>query len=44
MGISYDYLSAIQKKQLKAETELAAQGVTQAGESYFGSTPKFVDR
>ena len=35
MGISYDYLSAIQKKQLKAETELAAQGVTQAGESYF---------
>ena len=31
MGISYDYLSAIQKRQLKAETELAAQGVLRAG-------------
>ena len=35
MGISYDYLSAIQKKQLKNEVELAAQGTVRAGKNYF---------
>ncbi len=35
MGISYNYFSELQKKQLKNETELAAQGVAISGESYF---------
>ena len=35
MGISYNYFSAVQKSQLKSETELAAQGVALSGESYF---------
>lgn len=35
MGISYNYFSALQKSQLKNETELAAQGVAKSGESYF---------
>lgn len=35
MGISYDYFSGVQMKQLKAETQLAAQGVTLAGADYF---------
>jgi len=35
MGISYTYFTALQKKQLRSETELAAQGVALSGESFF---------
>ena len=35
MGISYNYFTTLQKKQLKNETELAAQGVALSGSSYF---------
>ena len=35
MGVSYSYFSAVQKKQLRTETELAAQGVALCGEEYF---------
>lgn len=34
MGASYNYFSAVQKKQLRIETELAAQGVALAGDDY----------
>ncbi len=35
MGISYSYFSALQRVQLKNETELAAQGAALAGPAYF---------
>ena len=35
MGISYNYFTGLQKSQLKNETELAAQGVANAGMNYF---------
>ena len=35
MGISYNYFTGLQKSQLRNETELAAQGVANAGMSYF---------
>ncbi len=35
MGISYNYFSSVQRKQLKNETLLAAQGVALSGEAYF---------
>lgn len=35
MGISYNYFTAIQKRHLRNETELVAQGVTKSGESFF---------
>ncbi|MBR1860632.1 MAG: ATP-binding protein [Lachnospiraceae bacterium] len=35
LGISYNYFSNLQKKQLKNETELAAQGVGLSGREYF---------
>ncbi|MBR6049825.1 MAG: PAS domain-containing sensor histidine kinase, partial [Clostridia bacterium] len=35
LGISYNYFSTLQKNQLKNETELAAQGVANAGVNYF---------
>ena len=35
MGISYNYFSGLQKSQLRNETELAAQGVANAGINYF---------
>ena len=35
MGISYNYFTVLQKKQLKNETELAAQGVAKSGSGYF---------
>jgi two-component system phosphate regulon sensor histidine kinase PhoR len=37
MGISYEYFTGLQKSQLKNETELAAQGVANAGMNYFDS-------
>ena len=37
MGISYNYFTTLQKKQLKNETELAAQGVVLCGKSFFDS-------
>ena len=35
MGISYNYFTGLQKSQLRNETELAAQGVANAGMNYF---------
>ena len=35
MGISYNYFTGVQMKQLHAETALAAQGVALCGEDYF---------
>ena len=35
LGFSYRYFSAQQKRQLKNETELAAQGAALSGEAYF---------
>ena len=35
MGSLYGYFSSLQKKQLRIETELAAQGVTLSGADYF---------
>ncbi|NLB17082.1 MAG: PAS domain-containing sensor histidine kinase [Clostridiales bacterium] len=35
MGISYDYLTNIQEKQLRIKIELASQGVNLSGMSYF---------
>lgn len=35
MGISYDYFTHLQQEQLRAETQLAARGVTLSGRSYF---------
>ena len=35
MGSLYGYFSSLQKKQLRIETELAAQGVTLSGAEYF---------
>ena len=35
LGISYYYFSGVQKKQLRNETELAAQGVSLSGLGYF---------
>lgn len=35
MGVSYDYFSSTQRKQLRIETELAAQGVALSGAEYF---------
>ena len=35
MGSLYGYFSSLQKRQLRIETELAAQGVDIAGEKYF---------
>ncbi len=37
LGISYNYFSSLQKRQLKAETELAAQGAALSGIKYFDS-------
>lgn len=34
MGISYNYLSYVQKNQLRSETELAARGVALSGQEY----------
>ena len=35
MGVSYNYFTGVQMKQLHAETALAAQGVALSGENYF---------
>jgi two-component system phosphate regulon sensor histidine kinase PhoR len=35
MGVSYSYLSSMQKRQLRIETELASQGVMLSGMEYF---------
>ena len=35
MGVAYNYFSGVQMKQLKNETQLAAQGVTMSGKDYF---------
>lgn len=35
MGVSYSYFSGVQKNQLRIETQLAAQGVSQTGMAYF---------
>ncbi len=35
MGISYNYLSLLQRGRLRSESELAARGVTLSGLSYF---------
>ena len=35
MGISYNYFTGVQMKQLHAETALAAQGVSLCGKDYF---------
>ncbi|MCR5623704.1 MAG: PAS domain-containing sensor histidine kinase [Lachnospiraceae bacterium] len=37
MGISYNYFTTLQKRQLKNETELAAQGVSVSGIDYFNN-------
>lgn len=37
MGVSYSYFSGVQLKQLKAEAELASQGVTMSGLDYLNS-------
>ena len=36
MGVSYNYFTGVQMKQLHAETALAAQGVTLSGTDYLG--------
>jgi len=35
MGILYDYFSTIQRNQLKSQTALTSQGVTNEGSNYF---------
>ncbi len=35
MGVAYNYFSGVQMKQLKNETQLAAQGVAMSGKEYF---------
>ncbi len=35
MGISYNYFSSLQKRQLKSETELASRGLALAGAAFF---------
>lgn len=35
LGVSYQYFTSVQKKQLRNETELAAQGVILSGKDYF---------
>ena len=35
MGVSYNYFTGVQMKQLHAETALAAQGVSLCGKDYF---------
>ena len=35
MGITYDYFTQIQRNQLRAETQLAAKGVSMSGQNYF---------
>ena len=35
MGVLYNYFSDVQQKQLRVQTELAAQGVSQQGMAYF---------
>ena len=35
MGITYDYFTQLQRNQLRAETQLAAKGVTVSGKAYF---------
>lgn len=35
MGITYDYFTQIQRNQLRAETQLAAKGVSMSGQDYF---------
>lgn len=35
LGVLYDYFTSVQQNQLKAETALASQGVTQSGVGYF---------
>ncbi|MDY3224329.1 MAG: ATP-binding protein [Candidatus Faecousia sp.] len=40
MGITYDYFTHVQLGQLKAETQLAAQGVMLSGEAYFDDLPE----
>ena len=37
MGVSYNYFSGVQAKQLKIETELASQGVAMSGMDYHNS-------
>ena len=37
MGVSYNYFSGVQAKQLKIETELASQGVAMSGMDYLNS-------
>ncbi len=37
LGISYNYFSTLQQRQLKSETELAARGVALSGIKYFES-------
>lgn len=35
LGVLYDYFSSVQQNQLRVETELASQGVSQSGAAYF---------
>jgi len=35
MGITYDYFTQLQRNQLRAETQLAAKGVSLSGRAYF---------
>ena len=35
MGITYDYFTQLQRNQLRAETQLAAKGVSMSGRAYF---------
>lgn len=35
LGVLYNYFSSVQRNQLKAETYLASQGVSQSGSSFF---------
>ena len=40
MGVSYNYFTGVQMKQLHAETALAAQGVSLCGKDYFTAIGK----
>ena len=47
MGVSYNYFTGVQMKQLHAETALAAQGVSLCGKDYFTfdrRLPRHLDR
>lgn len=35
LGVLYEYFSAVQQKQLRIETDLAARGIEQSGAAYF---------